>query len=690
MASLQTLRNKGGVIVALVIGIALIAFVLGDLLGSGSALFGDSRNNAGEIDGTTIGGIEYQNQLDYVTEIQKITSGSEATTDETNQQLKTQAWDLLVREYAFKPHANKAGLTVSEAEMEEMVMGQNISPVIAQVFADPKTGIFDIEYLRAFVSNIPTDQSGRLEMFWNYIQNEAADQAQLFKFRDLSEKAAYITNFEAEKTAEMLGKSYSVRFVADKYSVADSVVSISEAEIRRFYNQNHNMFMRPASRDIEYVTFEALPSDEDKAAAEKYFAGLAEEFETTDNIQQFVSLNSQTPLDSRYYKEGMLTGSLAEFAFSAKKSDMFGPEFSGDRWTMSRISDVKALPDSVSVSVIVISADNKQLADSLQQVLSAKNADFAQAAIQYSIDPQSGASGGDLGTFDPQTLPEMLAGPILNAKKGEVFTIDTPNGVYVMKLRDIIGVSEKVQLASVTYTVEASEPTRNMTYTKANSFATAVAGGLTSFRNTAREDVLSIRNEQVSSTDASVIGLQNSRELVRWAFLNKRGDISKVMEFGNTFVVAALTGVAEQGLAPLDDDQTRNIITSILRQDKKGEIIAAKMKDASSVDQMAQQMGLNVVDGNDITFQTFMIPQVGMDPAFAGALTGMNPASVSKPVLGNIAVYGIEITDSQDKPVAVDFEKSRLSTTAQNMAFRNAYTAFLDMCEIKDLRYRFQ
>ena len=475
MVTLNTLRNKGGVLLAIVIGVALLAFVLGDMLTSGSTLMNSSKMNVGTIDGEKITTQEYAQAIDELTEVQRITTGREGSSEEENEMIRVQAWDLMIRQKALKPNLNAIGLSVSEDEMVELLSGANPSPIIAQMFANPQTGMFDPTQLRQFVANVDQDQTGRMQMFWNYLQNEVSDQSLIFKFKSLIDKAAYVTSLEAEQLASIEGSTYSVNYLVSRYeTIADSTVQVSDAELRKYYDAHQGMFKQEDLRDIEYVTFEALPTAEDYATAEKTVRDLAKDFAAAENVQQFVSMNSQSAFDSRYYKAGEITGDLGTFAFSATPDQIYGPVLNGDQWTMARIADVQTLPDSIRVSNIVIPAAEKAMADSLTTALQ-NGGDFAAAAREYSADAQSAAQGGDLGMMDPQTLAPQFAEALKGATTGTVKAITTPDAIFIVKVTATTGESQKVQLGVIDYTVEASEQTRNDVYSQANKFATTAA-----------------------------------------------------------------------------------------------------------------------------------------------------------------------------------------------------------------------
>lgn len=686
MVTLNTLRNKGGVLLAIVIGVALLAFVLGDMLTSGSTLMNSSKMNVGVIDGEKITTQEYAQAIDRLTEVQRITTGREGSSEEENEMIRVQAWDLMIREKALKPALAAVGLAVSDDEMVELLSGANPSPIIVQMFGNPQTGMFEPAMLRQFVANAGQDPTGRMQMFWLYLQGEVGDQSLLFKFKNLIDKAAYVTGFEAEQLAALESKTYSADYLVSRYeSIADSTVQVTDAELRKYYDAHKGMFRQEDVREIEYVTFEALPSAEDYAAAEKTVRDLAKGLAETKNVQQFVAMNSQSPFDARYYKPGEITGELGTFAFGATGDEVYGPVLTGDRWTMARVADVQVIPDSIRISNIVIPADRKQLADSLVTVLR-NGGDFAEMARQFSADPQSGALGGDLGMMDPQTLAPQFAEAVKGASEGSVKTVSTPDAVFILKVTAAKGESQKVQLGVIDYNVEASEATRNEVYGKANKFATAAAAG--GFEKAVGDGALAKRVAALGPNDRTVGGMQQSRELARWAFNGEKGEISDVKEFGNNFVIATITGVYEKGVAPFE--QIKDNVRALVVREKKGEMLAERMTGATSVAALAATLGVDTLHSDDINFQGFMAPEVGFDPAFTGGVSGIaGTGTVSKPIVGRIGVYAAEITAERETPVDQAVEKARLTAEAQQSAFMAAYEAFLNLSDIQDTRYRF-
>lgn len=684
MASLQTLRNKGGVIVAIVIGLALLAFVLGDMLTSGSMLFGNN-NAAGKINGNTITYEQYSQQINTLTEILKVTSGSETISDEQSQSIQQQAWDQLVMRYAITPQLTENGIVVGLDEMTELITGRYVSPMVQQFFSNPETGVYDPAAVRQFLDNLDQDPSGRLSLFWTNLQSDVHTQAQMMKLKSLIDKGSYITAQQAEFLASLESVSYSVRFVADKLSnIADSTVTVSESELKDFYASHKAMFEKATTRSIDYVVFETLPSEADYDAAAKYMAGLKSEFETSADVKQFVSLNSQSPFDSRYYKEGELTGELGTFAFTATTAETYAAELSGDQYTLARIADVRVLPDSVNFSHIVFEPKDKAKADSLAAVLQKNATLFADAAATYSLDKQSAVNGGLVGTLDPQTISPEFAEQLLTAPKGSIRVVTTAQSVHVIKINDRIGESRKVQLATIKYTVEASEATRGASFNRAASFANGAKSD--DFQKLVSEGQLSKRTAELSATQRELPGYKGSREAIRWAYNAEVGKSSDVMEFGNSFVVATLTEVTQEGIAPLD--QVKGDVERMVRLEKKGAMIAEKMK-GGSVDALAAKLGVNIIEANDITFSTYIAPEVGFDVAFAGGVCATGEGMTSKPIVGRTAVYVAQITGALSNPVSPAMIAQRVSAEQEQSAFYKVYQTMLKDGDVDDERYKF-
>ena len=257
--------------------------------------------------------------------------------------------------------------------------------MVTSTFVNPNTGVYDPQMLRAFVSNLDQDATGKASQVWNYMKAQMIKQRVFAKYVNLVSKGMYATSLEVEQGVQNANNLSNIAYIVKDYaSIPDSTVTVSESEVRKYYDAHKRAFRQTASREIEYVVFDVLPSKEDYAAVEKQVNEIATEFAAAENPFQFASLNSQTQPLNRYLSENQLNGEMAAYAFGPDSKTMYGPKLDNDVWTMARVADVKMIPDSVGARHILVPADKQATADSILNALKG-GASFAELSDKYSI-----------------------------------------------------------------------------------------------------------------------------------------------------------------------------------------------------------------------------------------------------------------------------------------------------------------
>ncbi len=686
MASLNTLRTRGGIIVSIVIGLALIAFLLGDLTSAGGSLMNSSKMRVGEIGGNDISYHDFSERVDYFTNVEKLMRNSDALPSQEQERIKDVAWEDFISKYAYEEGFESLGLDVSEQEMIDMIDGFYISPVVLGSFVNPNTGVFDRNMLTGFVSNISNDETGRASFLWQYLKSQMKRQREVSKYITLVSAGMFANDLEVAQALLSSDNSADGQYVLADYSeIADSLVKVSAGEIKKYYNEHKRAFRQTASRDIEYVVFDVLPSPEDAEAAAKAVGEMADEFKASDNPMQYAFLNSQAAADNRYYKQGQLPSDLDAFAFGG--SGMYGPVLRGDVYTMARIADTKMLPDSVGAMHILLPVGENKRADSLVSVIKG-GADFARLAMQFSMDQNANQRGGDLGVFAPEQMVPEFSESILKNSVGAVYTVETQFGIHVVKITKKSAPVKKVQLAVLEYRVDPSNYTQQSIYAKASKFVSDVAGNYEGFKRVSNDEGLSKRISRLTPTERSVNGMENSRELIRWAFNGKQNDVSGIIEINGNYVVAALTDVKEDGFTALD--QVSPFIEELLRTEKKADMLAAKMEGSTSLQEVASKFGTEVKSVSGVTFESFYLEGLGINPQFVGAFTSLPVGKLSKPVKGISGVAMFEVTAvSPVGDITPEGEKVRLESLSQNYLAERLGQAVVDMSNIKDTRVKF-
>lgn len=686
MATLNTLRTRGGVIVSIVIGIALLSFLLGDFGTSGANMMNERKMQVGKINGEKIGYTDFSNQLDSRKNVLETLSGSNLTSEQQDN-IQNQVWENLIMEYAWMPGFEEVGLKVTDNEQLDMINGSFISPIIRMYFSDPNTGVYNGTIVQDFVANISKDPTGRSAMIWDFFKDQMIQERFFSKYLNLVAKGMYVNDLEVEQGVANADVSSSISYIMREYTaIPDSTITVPQADIQKYYDAHKNSFRQTNSRDIEYVLFDVLPSEADYAEAEKTINNIAEEFAASETPFQYAVLNSQEQPDKTYRSEEELPTEMATFAFGKDQPKMYGPVKEGDVYTLTRVADVKMIPDSLGARHILIKAGETERADSIVTALKG-GASFDELSKLYSLDQAAAANGGDLGIFTADRMVPEFSEAVINTDKGEYFTVETQFGLHIGEVTYKSTPKKKVQLATIVYRIDPSDATQQEIYAKASKFVGEVAGSYENFEKAAEDNSLSKRVVRIKNTDRDINGLDNSREIVRWAFNGKKGDVSSILEVDGNYVVAAITGVTEAGIAPMEAVAAQ--ITAILRAKMKGEMLTKEMT-GSSLAEVAGKYNLEEKQASDIEFNTLYIEGVGAEAKLIGAVTGAPENTLSKPVTGINGVYLFDVTSRKTLDnVTPESERVRLEANAESYISERLMQALMDQSDITDNRVKF-
>lgn len=684
MPSLNTLRTKGGIIVTIVIFVALIAFLVGDMFSSGSMLFNSRKMRAARIDGHNIGYEEFYKQNDYYSNIYKLMWGESMAQQQQSDMAYEAAWESFLMKYSYAPSFEKMGLVISDGERLDMVDGTYLSPVITQTFMNPNTGMLDMDYLKEFMR--VANEDDRTYAVWSFLRNQMEDNRIMTKYIALVNNGFSVTDLEVEKAVKNTNETYDAQIVSKAYhTIADSLVKVTDSQIRSYYKSHKEMFKQTPSRDVEYVVFDIMPSEDDYAAAKAEMDEMAAEFAASDAPMQYATINSQVKPDTRYYGESELSTQLAGIAFGRNAGRLYGPELNGDTYTMSRLADTRMMPDSLGAKHILLARNEKALADSLVRVIRS-GSNFQTLAYEFSNDQSVFQNGGDLGRFAPAQMVAEFSEAAINAKRGDVYTVESPYGLHVVELTYKSTPVRKAQIATITYKVDPSGATMQTIYNNANNFITAAAGTANGFRQAVSDEGLSKRSIRIKNTDRTISGLENSRELIRWAYNNKKGAVSQIMEIDGDYLVAALTDIKEEAYTPVE--QAKDQIRTTLMNQGKARILAQEMTGAT-VQEIADNNDEKVTDAK-VQYSAFYIQNVGVEPILNGAVSAVPAGQLSKPVEGASGVFVFSVSDIEDTAATTaEGERARLEANNGMYLGERTMQALYEESDITDMRVKF-
>ena len=701
MATLQNIRNRGGLMIAIVIGLALGAFILGDMLNSGSKLMRPSQMKIAEIDGESIQYPDFQKKVEELSEVYKMNTQQTQIDENTWEQIREQVWQGYLMENILGKAAEKLGVTVSSEELFDLIQGNNPHPIIQQLFRNQKTGVVDKSAIIQFLKSLEAGASPEQKAYWLYIENQIKQDKLNAKYNNLVSKGLYVTNDEAKKSLAAKNKSANFQYVMLSYSsIPDADVKVSDEELKAYYNQHKDEYKQDKTRRIEYVTFDVVASEADKAATQKWLNDAKAEFAATTDNQQYINVNSDTRFDPSFSKSNELPASLALWAFSAQPGDFYGPYFENGEYKLAKVDQFKMLPDSVQASHILINPQTvgsvekaKAMADSLKRNIEL-GGNFAEVAMKYSEDPGSKTKGGDLGWFKRKQMVPEFEEAAFSGEVNKLYVVATRYGFHIIKPTKKGKETNQVRLAILTKKVEPSSETYQKVYSEASKFASENPT-VDAFNKAVVAQKLDKKLATMKENDREVTGLESSRQLVRAAFNAEQGNMcvnnegSTIFEFGNKFVVAAMTGATEEGASTFEEARIR--VELAVRKEKKAQMLADKLKSAGSdLASAASRLSTEVKEASGINFNSFSIPSIGFEPAVVGTVCSLPEGKVSTPIEGNNGVYLAKVTSFTTSTDAdLKGEKNRIAQTLGYRAGSQVFESLKKVSEVVDKRAKF-
>ncbi|MBN2610263.1 MAG: SurA N-terminal domain-containing protein [Bacteroidales bacterium] len=699
MATLEKIRNRAGLLVSIIIGLALLAFVLGDMLNSGGSMFSKSQYEIAKVAGKSIPYNDFQEKIDNFIEINKIQSGRSNLDESTLDNIRNVSWEYMIEELIMSDEYEKLGITVTGDELMDMIQGENPHPIIRQVFSDPQTGMLNKSFMFDFIQRTLQEEDSERKKFWFYIEDEIFRQRRLAKYTNLIKKGLYVNSLQAKRRGEEISKTVDIDFVVRPFtSVPDSIIKISEKEVRAFYKDHLARYRQEESRDLKYVVYEVKPSPEDYRIAEDWINKIHPEFVSTKETRQFVNLQSDVPFEERNYMKDDLSDTIADFMFEAQEGDVYGPYFENNAYKLAKLAKIDYLPDSVKARHILLQVSQENyaqasaLADSLKKMIE-NGADFAELARQNSSDG-SAQEGGDLGWFREGEMVKPFSDTCFYGQTGDVKLVYSQFGIHIVEVLAQSKEVKKVQVGILVRNVEPSEETDQEYYRQASEFAGLNNTGEKFNKAIQANNLVPQYAPGLKPLEKNIPGLVSPRQLVKWAYNADENEVSNVMKFDNKYVVALVENVKEEGYADIED--IRPEIELEIGKQKKAEIIAGEMKDkissSKSIDELASKLTATSQTATNITFSTRSIENAGIEPNITAAACTLDEGLLSGPITGNNGVYVIAVTNSrQSENIEMLMEREKLVyernyTSRANYA---AYEALKKKAEVVDNRAKF-
>ena len=711
MATLQNIRNKAGLLIAIVIALALAAFIFGDMMGSGSP---SGKRTVAEINGKGVGIQDYLDREKSLREFYQLNAGGQSLDAEMEQQIQQETWRRLVRETIMARSYEKLGIYVSTDELKTMVTGDQSTglggnpalsephPIVRQMFSNPETGLLNRAVMTNYFSALDNPQFAQEKRRWLFIEKEIVDEKMNQKYFNLVRKGFQPSSLDLKDYVTETGKSTDFAFISKSFSeVADEEITFTESELKQYYKIHKERYKQDDSRTFQYVVFEVEPSEKDVESASYWTDQTKTEFSRTsgEDVPRYVNGTSDEPFDVRYYTFDELPGIIRDSVFNSSSEEIFGPYREEDAFKLARLHDTQMRPDSVRVRHILLSLQayegNKlvinEMADSLVEVINS-GGNFNQIALEYSADESNRAIGGDLGWFTEGNMVTEFNNACFENKRGDLVTAETQYGTHIIRIEDQSRPVQKIQLATIVRNIYASDETNQDYYNRAVKFR-GKATDLEKFTEQTREFGLDPRfAPNITKDQQTIPGIEEPKQITKWAYSADLNSVSNIFsQSDEKYIVAVLTESKEEGYAELE--KIRAEITLAVKKEKKAEILAERLNEQLAGVTDLSQFGIdnneNVGEATQVKFANTYVSGVGLEPYIVGAAMYLPVDQLSEPLVGESGVFVLSVTNRTEPAVDENIDptvKTRLKYSLESRSNYEAYNALLDAAKVQDNR----
>ena len=712
MAALGKIRSKG-VLLICIISLGLFAFIAEEAFRSCESSSNDARQQVGEVLGEKINVTEFQKLVDEYTEVIKMQQGQDNLNEDQLNQVKDMVWNTYVQTKLIENETKKLGLTVTDAELQN-VLTEGTNPMLMQTpFVNQQTGRFDVNALKKFLAEYKAQgqanpqlakQYDTIYKYWTFIEKTLRQQLLAQKYQGLFAHCFLSNKVEAQMAFNDQNQESQIQLAALSYSsIDDNKVQISDADLKAKYDEVKGRFKQYVeSRDIKYVDVQVKASAADRAALQKEFAGysqaLASATDASDVVRKSTSLvnylgvpvsKDAYPYDIAQRLDSMAVGSTSKVFENNSDNTL----------NVIKLVSKQLLPDSVQYRQIQVAGataeESAKRADSIYNALKA-GADFEVIAKKYG---QTGEKTW-LTTRQYQSAPSLdhntkdYIMSLNTMSVNELKNVALSHGNLIVQVVDRKGMINKYVAAVVKKNVTFSKDTYSAAYNKFSSFVSANLTADAIVKNAAKAGFNVQERKDVTTAEHNLAGIRSTRDAMRWLFDAKKGDVSPLYECGDNdhLLVVVLDNINNVGYRSLDDAQVKEYVKGEVLKDKKAEMLMAKLNGVKSV-AAAKAKGANVSTVNQVTFAApVFVPATGAsEPALSGAVAATAKGKFCKlPVKGNAGVYVFEVTNKTQRPGKFDAatEMQKLRQKEMQMA-SNFMNELYIKAKVVDNRYLF-
>lgn len=712
MAALGKIRSRG-ITLIVIIGIGLFAFIAEEAFRSCESSRNNQRQQIGEVLGDKISYEEFAKLVDESQEAMKL-MGQDNLNDAQLNQLRDQVWQGYVQYKIIENECDKLGLTVTDAEMQNVLNEGTNQMLLSTPFVNQQTGRFDANQLKQFLAQYKAQQNTNPQVaeqmqaiykYWTFIEKSLRQQLLIQKYNGLLAHCFLSNPIEAKKSFEDENQESQIQLAAYPYSsIEDSKVEIKDSELKDKYSELKKRFQQYVeSRDIKYVSVQINASAADRAALQKQFVGYAKELaEAADPSEVVRKATSSIPYLGIPVGKEAFPADIAQKIDSMSVGQTSSPVENKQDNTLNIVKLIakQQLPDSVKFRAIQVGGttpdEAHKRADSIYNALNA-GADFAAIAKKYGQDGQEQWMTTRQYEFAPSMDKDtkQYLYDLMTMGVNQMKSISLPQGSIIVQVLDRKNMINKYTAAVIKKTIDYSKETRGTIFNKFSSFASANQTPEDIVKNAPKNGYNVQEAKDVTTAQHYLAGIRSTRDALKWLFDAKEGEVSQMYECGdngNNLLIVICDKIHPVGYRGLDDAQVKELVKQEVMRDKKADMLIEKAKTANSI-AAAKAKGAQVTEVNQVTFAAPVFIQTtgASEPALSGAVAATKQGAFSaRPVKGQAGVYQFLVMKRTKN--AAKFDAKQQEQKLRQRAMQNAGNFMNELfikAKVVDNRYLF-
>ena len=659
MAALEKIRSKS-VMLLIVIGVALLAFIIGDFLNSGRSFFGTGTTVA-VVDGTKISITDFQRRYEEAN--QRMQQTQQKMDGAVMQSYVLQE---MVDEHLLSEELEALAINVSDAELTEAMTGAHANPQMVQ-FAN-QMGMETPAQLHDLIFNpgkygVSAEQVQPVRAQWLQLEKDMERTLRYQKLSFLLSGALQANDLDKAAVASEMSNAAKVNIAYVPYTtLEDKDYEIAEADVKACYDKEKSFLkVDQETRRIRYIAVDIIPSAADKEVALKQVARADSLLHTEGGVDAVRNTLPEFAVEQRWVLASNVDDQMKSFLKDAEIGAVSAAKMTGDVHSMTKLLAKKNDIDSINVNMLQVNG-NKAVQDSILNLLNSGKA-FAEVADNKVAGGQENVWMNMMGMGADAKSVEAKA-KILGAGK-DYFVIDgNDNAALIYRVNEKVAPKQMFEIAEVSLTVYPSDETINNLHDGLQNYISTNNTGKAFVENAVAAGYQPILAEITEETP-QVNRIENTRKLVQWAFGATKGDVSSIFdkEDNGKMIAATLDEVIEEGYMPMNDASIRPVLESKARNSKKGDALMAKFEGkANDLKGYATLMNVPVDTAVVVSFSQDFVPTVrGIEPMLTAKAPYSKQGELVGPVKGDQGVFVYEVAAN---------DKSASTLTPQQAAER--------------------